>query len=40
MICQFNNGLCFVALIVSSIVLGFGFAIGQTLWGLITKRGA
>jgi hypothetical protein len=38
MICAFNNGLCFVELLISAVLLGFGFGVGQTLWGLITKR--
>jgi hypothetical protein len=37
MICQFNNGLCFVSLLVSAILLGLGFGIGTTLWRLVTK---
>jgi hypothetical protein len=30
MICNFNNGLCFVQLALSAVVLGFFFAVGQT----------
>ena len=37
MICSFSNALCFVNLLVSAILLGVGFAIGTTLWRLVTK---
>jgi len=38
MICSFNNGLCFLALFVSAILLGLGFGIGTTLWRLVTSK--
>jgi len=38
MICSFNHALCYVELIVSGICLGFSFAIGGTLWRLITSK--
>jgi hypothetical protein len=37
MICAFNNGLCFVELCVSAVLLGVGFGCGTTLWRLVTK---
>ena len=38
MICSFNHALCFVELGLSGIMLGFTFAIGGTLWRLITSK--
>jgi hypothetical protein len=38
MICSFSHGLCFLELALSGVVLGFTFAIGGTLWRLITTK--
>lgn len=38
MICSFNHGLCFLELLVSGVLLGFSFAVGTTLWRLITSK--
>jgi len=37
MICSFNHALCYVELLVSAVLLGLGFAVGTTLWRLVTK---
>jgi hypothetical protein len=37
MICSFNHALCYVELFVSGVLLGLSFAIGTTLWRLVTK---
>jgi len=38
MICSFNHGLCFLELLVSGVLLGLSFAIGTTLWRLVTSK--
>ena len=37
MICSFSHALCYVELFVSAVLLGLGFAVGTTLWRLVTK---